>query len=282
VKARPGERFRDVDGIVRRGGLHTVCREALCPNRAECWEEGTATFMILGDVCTRGCGFCGVRGGTPKPPDEDEPARLAAAVARLGLRHAVLTSVTRDDLPDGGAAAWAAAIGELRRACPGCAVEALVPDFGGDPAAQDRVIGARPDVFGHNLETVRRLYPVARRQAGYERSLGLLARAAAAGLVVKTGAMAGLGETDGELAQLMDDARAAGASFFTLGQYLRPTRRALPVARYLAPEAFVRFEQEGLARGFTGAACGPFVRSSFRAAAMADAARMETGGGGHG
>jgi len=272
VKAKPGERFRDVRGIVRRGRLHTVCEEALCPNRAECWEEGTATFMILGSVCTRGCGFCAVRRGGPAPPDAGEPARTARAAREMGLRHAVVTSVTRDDLPDGGAAAWAATVEALRQGCPGCGVEALVPDFGGDEAALARAIGARPDVFGHNLETVERLYPAARAAADYRRSLGLLARAAGHGLVVKTGAMAGLGEEPGELLRLMDDAREAGVSIFTLGQYLRPSRRSLPVARYVHPDEFEEFARAAQEKGFARVDAAPFVRSSYRAGRGAEGA----------
>jgi len=269
VRAPQGERVEAVHALLSDLGLHTVCQEALCPNIGDCWGSGTATFMILGDVCTRGCRFCAVRGGRPLPPDPGEPERVAEAAARLGLRHVVVTSVTRDDLPDGGAGHFAATIEAVRRRCPGALVEVLVPDFGGSLAALDRVIAARPDVLNHNVETVPRLYPLVRPRADYRRSLGLLAWASGAGLTTKSGLMLGLGETRGEVVAVMQDLRRAGCELLTLGQYLQPTSRQLPVAEYIHPVEFEWYQEVGEAMGFRAVAAGPLVRSSYRAAEMA-------------
>ena len=268
----PG-RYHDVKRLVERLDLHTVCQEARCPNIYECWgEHGTATFMILGDVCTRRCGFCAVTSGRPPAgPDPEEPRHLAEAVAAMGLRHAVVTSVDRDDLPDGGAGHFAAVIEAVHEACPSTAVEVLTPDFRGVPDALDAVLGARPEVFSHNVETVPRMYRKARPGSRYERSLALLANAAArreaggyAGRI-KTGLMVGLGETPEELLATLADVRAAGVEIVTLGQYLQPTRDHLPVDRWVSPAEFAEYREHALALGFDHCEAGPLVRSSYHA-----------------
>ncbi len=248
---------------LRRHGLHTVCEEASCPNQGICWAGGRATVLILGDRCTRGCRFCNVDKRLACAPDPDEPARVAEAVRESGLREVVLTSVTRDDLADGGAALWAETVRRIRAAAPGVLVEVLVPDFAGDMAALDTVLATRPDLFGHNLETVPRLYPVVRPQADYSRSLAVLARAAAAGLIVKTSLMRGMGETAAECAAVLADARQAGCAIFYAGQYLQPSARHLPVARYVTPDEFECLRKEALAVGFAFVASAPLVRSSY-------------------
>ncbi len=248
-------------------GLGTVCRAARCPNRGRCWGRGTATFLILGDRCTRRCPFCAVTSGDPLPPDPEEPERVAAAAVRLGLRHVVITSVTRDDLPDGGAAHFAATVEAVRRRCPGATVEVLVPDFGGAPGALEAVLAAGPHVLAHNVETVPRLYPSVRPGASYERSLALLARARRAGgrLVTKSGLMLGLGEREEEVRRLLRDLRAAGCDVVTLGQYLQPSPQHLPVAEYVPPARFAAFRRLALSLGFRAALAGPLVRSSYHA-----------------
>jgi len=248
-------------------GLATVCQEAACPNRPDCYGRGTATFLLLGPHCTRACTFCAVRHHAPRPPDPAEPRRVARAVARLGLAFCVLTMVSRDDLPDGGAEQVAATVAEIRRRCPGVGVELLISDLDGDPQALNTVLAARPEVLAHNLETVPRLYPTVRPQADYRRSLALLARAAAhpARPVVKSGLMLGLGEEQDEVLAVLDDLRAAGCTTLTLGQYLAPSPRHHPVVRYLSPEEFAELEAEARARGFRAVASAPYVRSSFRA-----------------
>ncbi|MFH1708880.1 MAG: lipoyl synthase [Planctomycetota bacterium] len=255
---------RATDAIVADLGLHTVCAEAACPNRNECFAEGTATFMVLGAVCSRHCGFCNVTAGAPDPVDPDEPARVAEAVRRMGLDYCVITSVTRDDLADGGSGHFAAVIRALRETAS-CRVEVLTPDFQGRAADIDRVIAAAPDAFNHNVETVARLYPEVRPAAVYRRSLDLLARVAAAGLPAKSGIMVGLGEKDAEVLELFDDLRRAGCALLTIGQYLRPNRDCLPVKEFVTPAHFDHLRGEALARGFTAVAAGPFVRSSHHA-----------------
>ena len=268
IKARApmGERFEALEGLMRGLALHTVCEEARCPNIGECWNSGTATFMILGDVCTRACGFCAVKTGLPaRPPDPAEPGRVADAVARMGLRHAVITSVNRDDQRDGGAAIFAACIREVRARVPECAVEVLIPDFKGDWNALQAVIDARPDVLNHNTETVPRLYRHVRPGARFERSLELLRRSHQAGLLTKSGIMVGLGEEWEEVEQTMRAIRAAGTDVLTVGQYLRPSRDHLPLQRYWTPEEFDRIREAGLAMGYTHVESGPLVRSSYHA-----------------
>lgn len=260
----PGyERLRQ---IVDEHRLHTVCQEASCPNMGECWNRGSATIMILGDTCTRSCGFCNVKTGRPAEIDFDEPRRVAESLRLMGLRHVVITCVNRDELPDGGAAIWAETIERTHRACPEMSIEALVGDFCGDEAALQVVIDSRPEILSHNLETVRRMHAAVRPQARYERSLRVLAQIKAAGLVTKTGIMAGIGERDDEVLELIDDVqRESRADILTIGQYLRPTRNHLPVDRWVTPAQFDGYRREALARGFRVCQSGPLVRSSYHA-----------------
>jgi len=267
IRLRTGPGYHEVRRSMDELNLHTVCEEARCPNIYECWSDRTATFMILGDVCTRRCGFCAVTSGRPAPGvDPGEPRRLAEAVERLGLKHAVITSVDRDDLPDGGAAHFAAVVRAVRERVPGCAVEILTPDFKGtaDPLAV--ILPERPAIFSHNIETVPRLYRSARPGSSYRASLALLAEAARRGAArVKTGLMVGLGETRPELSETMADVRATGTEVLTIGQYLRPTLEHLPVARYVPPQEFDELRAEGLGLGFDHVEAGPLVRSSYHA-----------------
>jgi len=263
-----GENYQDLKRILRALDLHTVCESARCPNQGECWEHRTATFMILGNICTRACGFCAVPSGRPLgPPDEAEPERVAQAVRELNLRYAVVTSVNRDDRPDGGAAIFARTILAIRERVPGCKVEVLIPDFRGDRTALETVVGARPDVLNHNLETVPRLYRQVRPGAVYQRSLDLLRRAKqmSPAMPVKTGMMLGLGEERDEVLGAMAEIRNHGASILTLGQYLAPTREHLPVARFVHPEEFAGYKRLGEQMGFRHVEAGPLVRSSYHA-----------------
>ena len=258
--------------LLENGRLHTVCREARCPNRGECFSRGTAAFLILGESCTRFCRFCAVGQGKPVPPDPGEPRRVAEAAASLRLEYVVVTSVTRDDLEDGGAGAFAQTISCLRSALPGAKVEVLIPDFQGSEAALRTVLAARPDTLNHNLETVERLYAEVRPQALYGRSLELLRRAAAwgaPGVAVKSGLMLGLGESRSEVESALRDLLAAGCRVLTLGQYLQPKRECLPVVRFVPPEEFDRWREVALAMGFTRVASAPLVRSSYHAEALA-------------
>ncbi|MDZ7295709.1 MAG: lipoyl synthase [candidate division KSB1 bacterium] len=266
VRLPSGEEVSAVRALVQQHGLHTVCQSARCPNIGDCWARKTATFMLLGDVCTRACTFCAVEHGVPSPVDTGEPARVAKAVQALGLEYAVITSVTRDDLPDGGASHFAATIEAVRALRPQCKVEVLVPDFAGSVEALAIVLSARPDVFNHNVETVPRLYGRVRPQADYRRSLTLLARASQAGLITKSGLMVGMGETTDEIQQVMADLRAAGCRMLTVGQYLQPSKKHLPVHRFVAPEEFQQLCELGLAMGFAHVEAGPLVRSSYHAA----------------
>ena len=262
-----GPTYLATQRTVREQGLHTVCEEARCPNRGECWERGTATFLLLGDVCTRACGFCNIATGRPDAVDPDEPARVAHAVAAMGLRHAVLTAVTRDDLPDGGAAIYAASVRAIRERCPGCTVELLISDLGGDDVALATVLAAQPEILNHNVETVPRLYGRVRPKADYARSLALLRRAKelAPAEITKSGLMVGVGETRDELEAVFRDLRAAGVDILTIGQYLRPSVWHLPVARYYAQDEFAALRESALALGFRHAESGPLVRSSYHA-----------------
>ncbi len=266
-----GERYQRVKETLRGLSLHTVCQEASCPNVGECWGGGTATVMLMGDVCTRGCRFCHVKTAAHPPPlDPDEPRHLAEAIAQLGLDYIVVTSVDRDDVPDGGAAHFAEAIRRLKR-IPGLLVEVLTPDFQGDAEAVRTVCRAGPDVFANNVETVRRLTPVVRdAKAGYDQTLAVLAlaRREFPRVVTKSSIMVGLGETDGEILQTMKDLRAAGVEILTLGQYLRPSAWHLPVVEWVSPQKFAALRQAGLGLGFRYVAAGPLVRSSYRAAEL--------------
>jgi len=263
-----GRRYVELTKLIRDEQLHTVCQEAACPNVGECWERGTATFMIHGDTCTRRCGFCNVKTGRPTWNDPLEPARVARTIARMGLRHAVITSVDRDDLPDKGARIWAATIRQVRRQAPGCKIECLTPDFQGQEMPLATVIAERPDVFNHNVEVVPRLYSVARRGSTWQRSLRVLRNAKAMGggeVVTKSGLMVGLGETHDEMVAAFEDLRGAGVQVLTVGQYLRPSERHLPVVRYWHPDEFKALEGAAYALGFDHIAAGPLVRSSYHA-----------------
>lgn len=268
VPAPGGPRYRELTALIEAENLNTVCREAACPNVGECWESGTATFMILGDTCTRRCGFCNVKTGKPTWHDPLEPARVARAVARMGLRHAVITSVDRDDLPDLGAGAFVAVIAEIRRQAPDCQIEVLTPDFQGQEMPLARVIAARPDVFNHNVEVVPRLYPVARRGSEFLRSARVLRNAKALGgddVRTKSGLMVGLGETFDELVETFATLRDHDVQILTVGQYLRPSADHLPLVRYWHPDEFADLETAAYALGFDHVAAGPLVRSSYHA-----------------
>jgi len=262
-----GPQYLRVKGLLRSSGLHTVCEEARCPNIGECFQNGTATFLILGDICTRACTFCAVASGRPSGLDPDEPLKVAQTASRLGLRHAVVTSVTRDDLPDSGASAFAATIEAIRRISPGTSVEVLIPDFQGSHDALATVMAGRPDVLNHNTETVPRLYRRVRPKAVYARSLELLARAKEmdGDAVTKSGLMVGLGEEQEELLAVMADLAAVGCQVLTIGQYLQPTPRHRPVARYYHPDEFAHLAREGRRLGFRHVEAGALVRSSYHA-----------------
>ncbi|WP_274434041.1 lipoyl synthase [Alicyclobacillus sp. ALC3] len=262
-----GPNFRDLKKIMRTGALHTVCEEARCPNIYECWEQRTATFMILGDVCTRACRFCAVTSGKPTELDWAEPKRVAEAVERMGLEHVVVTSVARDDLSDGGAAVFAATIRAIRELVPGCGVEVLIPDFLGNWDALQSVLDASPDILNHNIETVRRLSDRVRSRAKYDRTLELLRRAKASrpDIRTKSSIMVGVGESEAELLETMDDLRVAGVDILTIGQYLQPTKTHLLVEKFYTPTEFLKLRGEGLRRGFAHVEAGPLVRSSYHA-----------------
>lgn len=267
VKAADSPKYRELRGLFRGKHLHTVCEEAMCPNLGECWGRGTATFLLMGDTCTRSCGFCKIKTGRPGLLDPDEPRRVAESIQAMGLRHAVLTSVNRDEQADGGAWVFAESINWIRQLVPGCTIEVLIPDFKGDEAALQTVMAAKPEILNHNTETVPRLYKTVRPQAKYGRTLELLQRAKAMdGLALtKSGVMLGLGETWDELLQVMDDLRAHNVDILTLGQYLQPSRFHLPITRYWTPDEFARLKEEGERRGFKWVESGPLVRSSYHA-----------------
>ncbi|MBI5247861.1 MAG: lipoyl synthase [Desulfomonile tiedjei] len=249
-------------------GLHTVCKEARCPNRWECESRGTATFLILGDRCTRNCVFCAVRHGNPVSPHSEEPELVAASIANLRLSHAVVTSVTRDDLPDGGASVFAQTIGAIRKKSPETTIEVLIPDFQGCKDALRMVVEARPEVINHNMETVQRLYPVLRSAASYSRSLELLQRVASAGIIAKSGIMVGVGETREEIIELMSHLARVGCSVLTIGQYLQPSKKHIPVIRYFTVEEFLELKELALEEGLKTVVSGPLVRSSYKSAEM--------------
>ena len=271
VKATMADRYLGLQHDFRDLGLVTVCEEAGCPNIYECWSDGTATFMINGSRCTRACGFCQVDTRHPLPLDADEPARVAEAVARMGLAHAVITCVARDDLADGGAGAFAETIARIREMSPGTVVEVLISDVKGDRASLETILDARPDVLNHNIETVARLQRAVRPSAGYARSLTVLARSAAAGLTTKSGIILGMGERHDEVSSTLVDLRAVGVDIVTLGQYLRPSATHLPVARWWTPAEFDSLRDEGMALGFAHVQASPLTRSSYHAREAADA-----------
>ncbi len=265
VKIPSGETYAGLKHIIDKHQLHTVCGEAHCPNMGECWNNGTATFMILGDICTRSCGFCAVKTGMPTGLDADEPKRVADAVKLMNVKHAVITSVNRDELYDGGATIFADTIRKIRETNSTCTIEVLIPDFKGDEFALAIVLDAFPDVLNHNIETIPRLYPTVRPQAKYERSIELLHRANNRGFTTKSGLMLGLGETIDEVIEVMKDLRNVDCNILTLGQYLQPSKQHLPVARFVHPDEFKMLKEIGLELGFKHVEAGPLVRSSYHA-----------------
>lgn len=265
VKLPTGKPYQRLKSLIEDHNLHTVCESAACPNRGECWARSTATFMILGNVCTRSCGFCNVATGRPSELDLKEPKRIAEAVEKLDLRYAVITSVNRDELDDGGASIWAETIRLIKQHCPTTKVEVLIPDFCGNWEALAQVLEAGPDLLNHNTETVPRLYRLVRPQGNFERSLQLLERAKAAGFTTKSGLMMGLGEEDDEVLEVMRAWRAVNLDLVTLGQYMQPTEKHLPVNRWVTPETFNRLREHGMAMGFKNVFAGPLVRSSYHA-----------------
>ena len=265
IRLPKGREFAKVNSLVKKYQLHTICTSGNCPNHADCWERGTATLMILGDICTRSCKFCNVTTGKPLPVDSNEPLRVAQTVKELGLKHCVLTSVDRDDLPDGGAGAWAVTIMQVKQLNDKTTIEALIPDFDGEMELILLVIEAAPEIISHNLETVRRLTPLIRSRAKYNTSLEVIRLIGESRLVAKSGIMLGLGETEEEVLQTMDDLLAVNCKVFTLGQYLQPTRQNYPVQDYITPEKFESYKQIGLQKGFKFVESGPLVRSSYHA-----------------
>lgn len=256
-------KFSHVKTVIENHGLHTICTSGRCPNQSECWSKGTATLMILGDICTRACKFCNTITGRPLAPDLQEPAKVAESIRLMQLKHAVITSVDRDDLPDGGAAIWAETIRKVKLVNPGTTLEVLIPDFDGKMDLVDMLIAEKPNIISHNLETVRRLTPLIRTKAKYDTSLKVLQHIASRGLVAKTGIMLGLGETEEEILQLFDDALAHNCSIITIGQYMQPSRKNVAVTEYIHPDKFEEYKQIALKKGFRQVESGPFVRSSY-------------------
>ncbi len=266
VRLQQGPDYRDIRQVVDRLGLHTICEEARCPNIWECWNNRTATFLILGDICTRRCHYCSVTTGKPLAVDHDEPLRVAQAVQAMRLRHAVVTSVNRDELDDGGAAVFAETIRQIRQLNQACTVEVLIPDFEGNETALHTVTAERPDILNHNIETVERLFPTNRPQGKYRRSIELLERAKQMGMTTKSGLIVGMGETEDEIRQVMRDLRSVRCDILTVGQYLQPTREHLTVSRFYHPDEFVTFKTEAFALGFSHVESSPLARSSYHAA----------------
>ena len=279
VRAPGGERYRDLKHEMRALGLHSVCEEAHCPNIGECWDSGTATFLIMGDQCTRNCPYCAIAHGRPDELDEDEPRRVAEMIEQLQLRHVVITSVDRDDLPDGGARIFASLIEEVRIRLPSCSMEVLTPDFRGNPDAIARVIAAKPEIFNHNMETTRRLHKVARPGGRYRRSLDVLKLASELDpdVLIKTGIMLGLGERHDDVREFMDDALANGVQILTIGQYLRPSKDHMPIDRYVTPEEFAMWKETGEDLGILHVESGPLVRSSYHAREQVEELRARAG-----
>lgn len=265
IKLPKGTNYKEIKKIVAEHHLHTICTSGKCPNMGECWAAGTATLMILGDICTRSCKFCATQTGVPLAVDANEPLNVAKSIQLLGLKHAVITSVDRDDLPDKGAAHWKATIEEIKRINPEVTMEVLIPDFDGEPELIQLVIAAQPDIVSHNLETVRRLTPLVRSRAKYDLSLKTIKTIADSGCVAKSGIMLGLGETHEEVVQTMDDLLAVGCEVFTIGQYLQPTKTHLPVEEYIHPDVFEEYKRIGMEKGFRIVESAPLVRSSYHA-----------------
>lgn len=265
IEIPAGKQYLAVKDIVKQNKLHTICTSGLCPNIDECWGRGTATLMILGDVCTRACKFCAVKTGRPAPADYEEPARVAESVRLMKLKHVVLTSVDRDDMEDFGSGIWAETITRIKEVMPGTTIEALIPDFMGNKKFLDLVIGAKPEVISHNLETVKRLTPKVRSRAVYHRSLEVIRYLSESGVVSKSGIMVGLGESEEEVMEVMDDLRKVNCQVFTIGQYLQPTKNHLPVSEYVHPDQFEKYRKGGLEKGFKFVESSPLVRSSYHA-----------------
>ena len=265
VKLPTGKNYKHVRKLVSDNKLHTICESGNCPNMGECWGEGTATFMILGNICTRSCGFCAVATGRPLPVDWDEPEKVAESVRLMEVKHCVITSVDRDELPDGGSLVWVETVKAVRRKSPGTTMETLIPDFKGIEEQVQRIIDVAPEIVSHNIETVRRLTKEVRIQAKYDRSLAVLKQLKDGGMRTKSGIMLGLGETEEEIIQTMDDLRSVGVDIMTIGQYLQPTAKHLPVKEFVKPEQFEKYKQIGLAKGFRFVESSPLVRSSYRA-----------------
>lgn len=263
TKLQSNSQFVLVNRIVKEHGLHTICSSGKCPNMSECWNKGTATFMILGEICTRSCKFCNTLSGRPLPPDTKEPQKVAESIQLMKLNHAVITSVDRDDLPDEGAAQWAETIHIIKKINPNITLEVLIPDFDGKFELIDLIISERPDIISHNLETVRRLTPLIRTKAQYNTSLQVLSYIASKNIIAKTGIMLGLGETEDEILSLMDDALTAGCCILTIGQYMQPSRKNIGVSEYITPEKFEEYKQIGLQKGFRQVESAPLVRSSY-------------------
>jgi lipoic acid synthetase len=265
TKLPGGSNYKEVKRIVEGHQLHTICSSGKCPNMGECWSAGTATFMILGEICTRSCKFCATLSGKPLMPDAAEPAKVAESIRLMGLKHVVITSVDRDDLQDGGAGHWAGTIREIKRVNPSTTIEVLIPDFDGKAELIEMTASEKPDIISHNLETVERLTPLVRSRAKYRTSLDVIRIIASSGIVTKSGIMVGLGETPPEVLQCMDDLRSAGCEILTIGQYLQPTKKHLEVTEYVTPQIFETYRKEGLARGFSVVESAPLVRSSYHA-----------------
>ena len=265
IRLRGNEHFTETKHIVESHGLHTICTSGRCPNMGECWSRGTATFMIGGDICTRSCRFCNTLTGKPLPLDPKEPEKVAESIRLMGLRHAVVTSVDRDDLPDLGAQHWVETILTIKRMNPNTTIEVLIPDFQGRLDLVDQVVDANPEIISHNMETIRRITPLVRSAAKYETSLAVLRRIAQRGITAKTGIMVGLGETEDEVLELMDNVLETGASVLTIGQYLQPSRKNIPVAEYIHPDQFEKYRQMALDKGFKQVESAPLVRSSYHA-----------------
>ncbi|MGC6469722.1 MAG: lipoyl synthase [Flavobacteriales bacterium] len=265
VKLPTGKNYKHVRKLVSENNLHTICESGNCPNMGECWGEGTATFMILGNICTRSCGFCSVATGRPLPVDWEEPEKVANSVKLMGVKHCVITSVDRDELPDGGSKLWVETVKAVRRRSPGTTMETLIPDFKGNEEQVQRIIDVAPEIVSHNIETVRRLTREVRIQAKYDRSLAVLKQLKDGGMRTKSGIMLGLGETEAEVIETMDDLRSVGVDIMTIGQYLQPTPKHLPVKEFITPEQFDKFKTIGLEKGFRFVESSPLVRSSYRA-----------------
>lgn len=274
IRLYSSESYSEVSKIVSENSLHTICSSGKCPNMAECWSRGTATFMVMGEICTRKCKFCATMSGKPLPLDENEPKKLARSIMLMNLKHAVVTSVDRDDLSDGGAEHWRRCVMECRSSNPDTSIEVLIPDFDGNTKNIDTILSAKPHIVGHNIETVRRLTPQARSRAKYDTSLSVISHIASKGFMAKSGIMVGIGESEQEVLETIDDLKSAGCSLLTIGQYLAPTKGHLLVDRYVTPEEFDRYKEHALSIGFEYAECGPMVRSSYMAENAAKKVRL--------